>query len=89
VYYMWDMNNRTTEEQARKNRDRTNNGKISKVEDTTSLYDADDVDISVASSGVVHAPAGSDDTAVGTGKCSHGGHDRCICGMAEHGKELV
>ncbi len=88
MYYMWDMNNRTTEEQARINRDRTNNGKISKVEDTTSLYDADDVHISMASSGMVYAPAGSDDTAVGTGECSHGGHDRCICGMAEHGKGL-
>jgi len=85
---MWDMNNRTTEEQARINRDRTNNGKISKVEDITSSYDADDVHISMASSGMVYAPAGSDDTAVGTGECSHGGHDRCICGMAEHGKGL-
>jgi len=89
VYYMWDMSDRTTEEQARINRDRTNNGKISKVEDITSSYDADDVHISMASSGMVYAPAGSDDTAVGTGECSHGGHDRCICGMAEHGKELV
>ena len=86
---MWDMSDRTTEEQARINRDRTNNGKISKVEDITSSYDADDVHISMASSGMVYAPAGSDDTAVGTGECSHGGHDRCICGMAEHGKELV
>jgi len=88
VYYMWDMSDRTTEEQARINRDRTNNGKISKVEDITSSYDADDVHISMARSGMVYAPAGSDDTAVGTGECSHGGHDRCICGMAEHGKGL-
>jgi len=88
VYYMWDMSDRTTEEQARINRDRTNNGQISKVEDITSSYDADDVHISMASSGMVYAPAGSDDTAVGTGECSHGGHDRCICGMAEHGKGL-
>jgi len=84
---MWDMNNRTTEEQARKNRDRSN-GKNTSVEDTTPLHDADDVHISMASSGMVYAPAGSDDTAVGTGECSHGGHDRCICGMAEHGKGL-
>jgi len=89
VYYMWDMSDRTTEEQARINRGRTNNGKISKVEDTTPSYDADDVHLSMASSGMVYAPAGSDDPAVGTGECSHGGHDRCICGMAEHGKELV
>ena len=85
---MWDMSDRTTEEQARINRGRTNKGKISKVEDTTAHYDADDVDRSRASSGMVYAPAGSDDTAVGTGECSHGGHDRCICGMAEHGKGL-
>ena len=87
MYYMWDMNNRTTEKQARKNRDRSN-GKKTSVEDITAFYDADDVHISMASSGRVYAPAGSDDTAVGTGECSHGGHDRCICGMAEHGKGL-
>jgi len=85
---MWDMSNRTTEEQARKNRDRSN-GKNTSVEDTAAFYDADDVGISMAGSGMVYASAGSDYTAVGTGECSHGGHDRCICGMAEHGKELV
>ena len=34
---MWDMHNRTTEEQARINRGRANNGKISQVEDTPRL----------------------------------------------------
>ena len=82
MYHMWDMHNRTTEEQARINRGRTNNGKISKVEDTTPLYDADDVNISVESSGVVYASSRPDNTTVSTGECSHGGNDRCICGVA-------
>ena len=82
MFHMWHMHNRTTEEQARINRGRTNNGKISKVEDITPLYDADDVNISVESSGMVHASSRPDNTAVSTGECSHGGNDRCICGVA-------
>ena len=81
MYFMWDMHNRTTEQQARINRGRTDNGKIPQVEDTTPPYDVDDVNISVESSRVVHASARPDNTTISTGKCSHGGNDRCICGM--------
>jgi len=77
---MWDMNNRTTEEQARKNRDRSN-GKNTGVEDTPSSNDVNDVNISMESSGVVYDTTRPDNSAVGTGVCSHGGNDRCICGM--------
>ena len=80
---MWDMHNRTTPEQARINRGRSNNGKIPAVEDTAAPDDGNDVDLRVESGGVVHDPAGSDTSAGGTGECSHGGHDRCICGVAE------
>jgi len=79
---MWDMHDRTTEEQARINRGRSNNGKVSQVEDTTPLDDDYDVNISLAGSGVVHASARSDKRPSGTSECSHGGHDRCICGVA-------
>ena len=48
------MHNRTTEEQARINRGRANNGKISQVEDTSSLDDDYDVNIRLAGSGVVY-----------------------------------
>ena len=54
---MWDMHSITTEEQARKNRGRDNNGKISQVEDTTPLDDDWDVNIRLAGSGVVHGIA--------------------------------
>ena len=80
---MWDMHNRTTPEQARINRGRSNNGKIPAVEDTAAPDDDNDVDLRVESGGVVHDSAGSDTSAGGTGECSHGGHDRCICGVAE------
>ena len=79
---MWDMHNRTTPEQARINRGRSNNGKIPAVEDTAAPDDDHDVDLRVESGGVVHDSAGSDTSAGGTGECSHGGHDRCICGVA-------
>ena len=79
---MWDMHNRTTPEQARINRGRSNNGKIPAVEDTAAPDDDNDVDLGVESGGVVHDSAGSDTSAGGTGECSHGGHDRCICGVA-------
>jgi len=79
---MWDMHDRTTEEQARINRGRSNNGKVSQVEDTTPLDDDYDVNIRLAGSGVVHASARPDKRPSGTSECSHGGHDRCICGVA-------
>ena len=79
---MWSMHERTTEEQARKNRGRSNNGKISTMEDTTTSDDAWDVLLRLASRGVVHVPARPDKPASSTGECSHGGHDRCICGVA-------
>ena len=78
---MWSMHNRTTEEQARKNRGRSNNGKIVEVEDTTTSDDAWDVLIRLAGSGVVYDIARPNKSASSTGECSHGGHDRCICGM--------
>ena len=79
---MWDMHNRTTPEQARINRGRSNNGKIPAVEDTAAPDDDHDVDLGMESGRVVHDSAGSDAGAGGSGECSHGGHDRCICGVA-------
>lgn len=81
MYHMWDMHNRTTEKQARINRDHSN-GKNTGLEDTATLYDADDVDISMASGGVVHASSRPNNSAVSSGECSHRGNDRCICGLA-------
>ena len=52
------------------------------MENPTPPNDVDDVDISVESSGVVYDSAKPNDTTVGSSECSHGGHDRCICGMA-------
>ena len=51
---MWSMHERTTEEQARINRGRSNNGKNTEVEDTSTLDDAWDVLIRLAGSGVVY-----------------------------------
>ena len=51
---MWSMHERTTEEQARINRGRSNNGKNTQVEDTSTLDDAWDVLIRLAGSGVVY-----------------------------------
>jgi hypothetical protein len=48
------MHDRTTEEQARKNRGRSNNGTITQVEDTAPLDDDYDVNIRLAGSGVVY-----------------------------------
>ena len=39
--------------------------------------------IGVESSGVVYDTARPDKSTSGTSECSHGGHDRCICGMDE------
>jgi len=78
---MWSMHERTTEEQARINRGRNNNGKISTVEDTSPSDDAWDVAIGLAGSGVVHVATRPNKSTSSTSECSHGGHDRCICGM--------
>ena len=51
---VFDHSQRTTEEQARKNRGRHNDGKVSQVEDTTPLDDDYDVNIGLAGSGVVY-----------------------------------
>ena len=53
---MWSMHGKTTEEQARKNRGRSNDGTNTEVEDTTTLDDAWDVLIRLAGSGVVYDP---------------------------------
>ena len=78
---MWSMHDRTTKEQARKNSGRPNNGKNAKVEDTATADDAWDVLIRLAGSGVVYDIARPYQRTGGSSECSHGGHDRCICGM--------
>ena len=78
---MWSMHERTTEEQARKNRGRSNNGKIFTVEDTSPSDDDWDVAIGLAGSGVVYDTRRSNKPTSSTSECSHGGSDRCICGM--------
>ena len=78
----WGLHERTTEEQARINRGRRDNGKVPAVEDITPLDDGYDVNIGLAGSGVVYDAVKSDSGAGRTGECSHGGHDRCICGLA-------
>ena len=78
---MWDMHDHTTKEQARKNRD-SSNGKSFSVEDITTPDDVNDVNIGMESSGVVYDTARSNKSTSGTSECSHGGHDRCICGVA-------
>ena len=75
------MHDRTTEEQARKNRGRSNNGKIVEVEDTTTSDDAWDVLIRLAGSGVVYDTRRPNKSASSTGKCSDGSNDRRICGV--------
>ena len=77
----WSLHERTTEEQARKNRGRSNNGKISTVEDTTPLDDVYDVAIGLAGSGVVHVTTRPNESTSSTSECGHGGNDRCICGV--------
>ena len=64
---VFDHSQRTTEEQARKNRGRDNNGKISQVEDTAPLDDDWDVNIGLAGSGVVHGITRPNGTTGGTG----------------------
>ena len=50
----WGLHERATEEQARINRGRRDNGKVSQVEDITPLDDDYDVNIGLAGSGVVY-----------------------------------
>ena len=78
---MWSMHDRTTEEQARKNSGRSDDGKNTQVEDTSSLDDAWDVLIGLAGSGVVYDIARPYVTASSTCKCRDRGYDRCLCGM--------
>ena len=63
------------------NRGRSDDGKNTKVEDTSSLDDAWDVLIRLAGSGVVYDVTRPDKSASSSGECSHGGNDRCICGL--------
>ena len=77
----WSLHERTTEEQARINRGRSNNGKISTVEDTTTSDDAWDVLLRLAGSGMVYDFGRPDKSTSSTSECSHGGNDRCICGV--------
>lgn len=79
---MWSMHDHTTKEQAKRNHDNSN-GTSTSVETVTTFNDADDVNISVESSGVVYDTARPNKSTSGTSECSHGGHDRCICGMDE------
>ena len=85
---MWCMRP-SAKERERINRGRSNDGTVSQVEDTTPLDDDYDVNIRLAGSGVVHAPAGPDKRTSRSSECSHGGHDRCICGLAESRKSIV
>ena len=63
---MWCLHDRTTEEQARKNRD-LSNGKNTSVEDTAPLDDDYDVAIGLAGSGVVYDLARPHNATVGFG----------------------
>ena len=78
----WILHQRTTEEQARINRGRRDNGKVPAVEDITPLDDDYDVNIGLAGSGVVHDPTKPNNGTVGTCQCSDGSNDRCVCGVA-------
>ena len=61
-----------------------NNGSTEdiRVETDSTTNDANDVHIGMESGGVVYDTARPDKSTSGTSECSHGGHDRCICGMA-------
>lgn len=62
-----------------------NNGSTedTRVETDSTTNDVNDVNIRMESSGVVYDPSRPDKSTSGTSECSHGGHDRCICGMDE------
>ena len=78
---MWSLHERTTEEQARINRGRSNDGKNTQVEDTAPLDDVYDVAIGLAGSGVVHVTTSPNQPTSSTSECGHGGNDRGICGV--------
>ena len=78
---MWNMHDRTTEEQARKNIGRSNDGKNVEVEDTTTSDDAWDVLIRLAGSGMVYDFGRPDKSTSSTSKCGDRSDDRRICGM--------
>ena len=63
------------------NRGRSDDGKNTKMEDTATSDDAWDVLIRLAGSGVVYDVTRPDKSASSSGECSHGGNDRCICGL--------
>ena len=62
-----------------------NNGsaEATRVENNSTSNDVNDVNIGMESSGVVYDTTRPDKSTSGTSECSHGGHDRCICGMDE------
>ena len=62
-----------------------NNGSAedTRVETDSTPNDANDVSVGMESSGVVYDTTRPDKSTSGTSECSHGGHDRCICGMDE------
>ena len=64
---MWSMHERTTEEQARINRGRSNDGKNTQVENTATSDDAWDVLIRLAGSGVVYDLTGPNKPTGGSG----------------------
>ena len=68
---------------------RSNDGAVPQMENITPLDDDYDVNIRLAGSGVVYATSRPNKRTGGSSKCSHGGHDRCICGMAESRKSIV
>ena len=84
---MWNMYNITTEEQARINRD-SRNGKNTSLEVTSPLDDDYDVNIRLAGSGVVYDITRPNQRTSRASECSHGGNDRCICGVVGPRKTL-
>ena len=77
---MWCMRP-SSKEREMINRGRSNDGKNVEVEDTSPSDDVWDVAVGLAGSGVVYDAARPNKSTSSTGECSHGGHDRCICGM--------
>ena len=59
------------------------NGENISMANSSKTNDVNDVNISVAGSRVVYDIARSNKSTSSTSECSHGGHDRCICGMDE------
>ena len=82
---MWDMHDRTTEEQARINRGRSNDGKVSEVEDTSPPDDGDN-DLHVhPRSTLVHGDSrqGLSHPRSHRPNCNRDGcDDWCVCSLA-------